>query len=324
MRPYRANANGTIEHLPMPTHVEFRADLSLPEPTRSLYIQVGYMGGYSYAGGIPLKRKFQVNLRDLWIGEDDVATDDERERLLVASGKVSEDTRRLAKLERVCMELAELTDLPILARTPRFPGSSTHQSPAVCLLGEYLLKLPECCAALHKWHEGFLLFTYAGWFHLPEEVNRPPYAVVRRLRSACENNNGLMTAEAVLDACRSLAADQLRALEPDVPGCAQLTQVQSVLCFVDKRHGLRERLLREGQIALTGPMLRTLVPTINLGAIDGRWDPPANADKAVRMVLILRETTFEGTRYLNAHAYLYDASGNMLSGPGAAFQAGLP
>ncbi len=324
MRPYRAHANGTIEALPMPAHVEFMASLSLPEPTRSLYIQMGHMGGYSYAGGMPLKRAFRDYLRDLWIGEDDAAGDDERERLLVASGKISEDTQRLDHLERVCMELAELTDLPILVRSPSLRSTTTNESPAGRLLGEYLSTLPGRYAASHKWHEGFLLISYAGWFHMPDEVHRPPYSVIRRLRSACENNNGLITAEAVLDACRSLTADQLRALEPYMAGFAQLAEVQSVLCFVDKRSGLRQRLLREGQINFTGPVLRTLIPPIHQGAVQGGGGPPPHADKVVRMAISLRQLTFEGTRSLEVHAYLYDASGNLLSGPGATFRPGRP
>ncbi|MBM3493451.1 MAG: hypothetical protein FJX72_03885 [Armatimonadetes bacterium] len=323
MRPYRQLPSGERETPPLPAEVRFYAH-ARESPTSSLFIRLGYLGAYAYSGGLPLARRFRSDLRDLWVRDEDAASNPQMEALRVKDGVVSRATSRLNYLERCCMQLAELTDIPILARTPLSHGTGTERSPANHVVGEYLGALAEAFGAMHKWHEEFLLISYAAWFEMPEEMHRPPYAVVRRLREAVAGNDGLLTPEAVIDACRDLTPEEMQVLEASLPGFKWLARVRQVVSHVARDRALRATLLSEGRVVLTGPALKSLVPTMNEPVTPGGPPEVLPVERVAKMVLTVQVRTAQQERRLDVWASLYDSAGNLIVVPGVTFTPGAP
>lgn len=315
MKPYRILPSGERETPPMPTEVSFYTWVhNFPTPT--LAIEIGYLGGYGYSGGPPLARRFRSYVGDLWVLDGDAASHPEAEGLRVPDGVVSKETSLMDDLERCCMQLAELSGLPLLARTPRSSGTSTDRSPANQVLGEYLAKLAEAYFAMHKWHEGFLLISYASWFNLLEELHRPPYAVVRRLREAAAGNDGLLTPEAILDACKHLSPEQMQVLDASVNEFRWLIRVRHVFNYVGSDSDLRSKLLAEGRVVLTGPVVKSLVAALDMRPDDSNEGPLV--DRVVKLVVTLKEATTEaGERQLRAVVWLYDRPDRWITALGA-------
>ncbi|MBM3496881.1 MAG: hypothetical protein FJX72_21560, partial [Armatimonadetes bacterium] len=62
---YTRTRDGQLQRRPMPEWIRFSADRLGAKATRSLYIDGDGLGGYAYAGGLPLQAEFARDLRDL-------------------------------------------------------------------------------------------------------------------------------------------------------------------------------------------------------------------------------------------------------------------
>jgi len=302
MRPWRTLPDGSTAPAPFPEDLVAYTSHGR-DPTPTLFIEMGDMGGYGYVGGDPLAVAFRNHVAGAWLGDADVP-----EHTALETAKLAATAKHeLAKhppLDHPWVALAERTDVPLLALAPVGRASRSFASEGAGTLGGYLRALGRRDYAIHKWRHGLLLVTYAAWFRDEQELHPCSWPVVRRLREACRSNSGLPTLGALVRVAVDLTPEQLDVLSDDWAPAKSLIPIRSTLEALDRDPELHRQLRDSGKATIKGPAARRAAASIGSIAISA----------VERVSLAVRTVGADGDRQLAFDVLFYDKSGNRLGG----------
>ncbi len=313
MRPQTRRADGEITPAPMPT--EIVADTSRGRgPTASLFLEMGSMGGYSYSGGLPLANAFRARLEHMWIGDGDRKSNEAEESRAMSVGVRHELAKALLRYDPRWVELAERTDVPVLALAPTGRDSASFASDRVFSLRDYLGALVSRDYAIHKWRHDMLLITYAGWFRESQEVHACPWEAVRALRKACTDNEGLPPLDVLIRLAADLTPEQLQTLSDDWKPAESLIPIRGLLTAINRDDGLRTKLVTSGTLTLRGRPAGSLASGVS----------HVPADRVASLLVRATVVRTDGGHHLVITALFRDAQENNLGGWTARFSPLLP
>jgi hypothetical protein len=302
-RPYRRLPDGGTEPVPFPGEV-VAYTMADGYPTPSLFLEMGAMGGYCYAGGLPLKRAFAKRMAEAWFAGADHPEDGDQEAAKLAAAPRHDLDKRIARSDPRWVDLAEMTDVPMLAVAPVGRMSRSFASDRTATLGTYLAALRERDYAAHKWRHGVLLVTHAAWFRDRQEVSPCPWSVVRRLREDCRAGGGLPSLDGLIRVAVDLSPEQLDALSDDWEPAESLLAPRGAFQALDRDPELRRRLRDSGNATIKGPAARAAassIPVVDISAVES-------------VSLAVRTIGADDQRQLALDVFLYDRTGNRIGG----------
>ncbi len=301
-RPWRRLPDGSTAPAPFPEDVMAYTSYGR-DPTPTLFLEMGDMGGYGYCGGNPLAEAFRKKAADASIGDGDLRESAPLEKTSMA-GAERHELQKHGPFDPVWVDLAEQADVPLIALAPVGRESSSFSREGATTLGGYLHSLHARDHAIHKWRNRVLLITYAGWFRDAEEVHSCPWAMVRQLRDACRANGGFPTLEALVRTAADLSPEQLAVLSDDWPPADSLIGIRSALRFLDGHPDPLRELRDKGSVTLTGPSARAAAASLAF----------VNVSDADRSAVAVQTTGASGDSHLAVQVFAYDRSGNLLGG----------
>lgn len=177
-----------------------------------------------------------------WLLPGDMATSESESLPIVPPADLKLDVvwqRASVPAQRIA-ELAAVEKVSFLAALPTYSGfeipPSFGQTPKQYF--EMLWRVPRL---MHKWRSGVLLVHYPEWFFGDDTLF--PYSLVKRLRTALQRQDGLLTLEDVAAPVLTLNSAQLGMLTAEIPftGTRILTmgqplQPMTALCAFYRRY----------------------------------------------------------------------------------------
>lgn len=306
---YRLLPDGSVQRVPPPRSIRLSADRLGADATRTLWVHLDGIGARDYAGGPRLERPFLANLQELWLGEGDRRSNSAVEAIALCDPEpAARQRQRLPFLHRALLEVSERSGVPIMARLPddrtSLPGGLAVDRGAT--VGQYLAALDRSYPALaKKWRSGVLLVSYHSWFVRDEDVHRPPWRIVKRVREAARRNDGMVPLAELVAAATDMSPQQLQALASDWPAASGLLAIRDVLEGVRRDASALRSLTTTGRTALLGAAARR-------SAVGHMRGSPL-LDRVDRVVLTARGSGSGATRGMDMEVVVSERTGAELT-----------
>lgn len=245
-----------------PEWIEFGASPDSEPDTysRSLFVYLQGLGGFSYAGGTPLRSDFLRHFQESWLLPGD-SPDTEMEASRVGPGAREKPfpSREDPRLDQRLFELSAAAPLSFIAQLPPTQELRDPGSPSGGVLSAFLKRVADRRPQLlHKWRDGVLLCTYPSWHNPLRRAGVLPWKAREAFLALPHSPSSLLTLRDLSRIAAETTAPQFEALAEDLPNLRGAEHWRALLLLARTQPNLWKRLgSREG---IPTALLRTLPP----------------------------------------------------------------
>lgn len=275
---YRDTPNGPWKPVPEPDSATIYTSVLERCCAPAMFIELGRLGGYAYAGATPMDGAVRKMIYRLWRLPDDTTEPPCADnRIEVAQ----EDNRVVAPPNPLASRLIQLSGgghLSLLARLPmaqRDPGS-----PAGLTVTAFVRKLANESAELQfKGNSGILLLQDPSWFR--EDGRNYSWKLYRFVKSALKAGGGIMTLQQMGEIASSYTTEQIDAISPDFAVMKTIAGKRDLFALCRRGNGKGDSaLLTEHGVPLAEVVERAIA-SVGLGSL------PISVTKHYRAIRVI-------------------------------------
>jgi hypothetical protein len=260
--------DGSLQTMPPPKSVMFIAPRDTDDVTRSLFVHLDTIGGYSYVGGSPLENAFIRKVRDLWLAPGEsadapqgIALGPEDNRVPVAPPTSDPAQRgpwppaRMPPLLKRLSEFSRRANVGVIGRIDAVLNEE---------LGDVGNSVPEFLDRLAnygkgigvKWSGRTLLLEEPQWFWTEE--NSPPWTAIKWFRQMMAERKDVPRFEDLCSVTQYFTRSQLAKTATECAWLPGLADIWPLLNACRERLAFRTAIVSEAGLQLT-PEVRSIL-----------------------------------------------------------------